>query len=307
MYFEGSEKKIELVLRKGSSPLRAETLRPFWRTVVSLSGAAILSEIRNAHCDAYLLSESSLFVYDHKFVMLTCGQTRLIEGIRYVLDLMGADQVTFVSYERKDEHFPEAQFSDFDEDVALLQTYFPGQTHVLGDQYGHHVRLFHLDRGFDPDPGDHTLEILMHGLPDPVCRQFFRSNQAEFERDLGPKIRSLLADFQVDDYFFDPIGYSLNALSGDRYFTVHVTPQDPFSFASFETNAFLEGEVEDLVRRVLALFQPKTGMTLFFCPLTQIERFGFPESIHHRTVHPLACGFGLHFGLFDPAFQGIRG
>ena len=40
----------------------------------------------------------------------------------------------------------------------------------------------------------------------------------------------------MHDVLFEPCGYSLNAMKGDTYYTMHVTPEEDFSYASFETN-----------------------------------------------------------------------
>ncbi len=43
-----------------------------------------------------------------------------------------------------------------------------------------------------------------------------------------------LEGYAVDDHYFRPSGYSLNAVRDDDYVTVHVTPDDHGSYASLE-------------------------------------------------------------------------
>ena len=63
---------------------------------------------------------------------------------------------------------------------------------------------------------------------------------------------------EVDDYMFEPCGYSMNALAkGGGYYSVHVTPQDPGSFASFETNHVPSHlSYPELLAAVLRIFSP---------------------------------------------------
>ena len=77
MFFEGSEKKIELVVNSKVKDLRALG-DSFWEEVVGKCQAEILSKISSSRVDSYLLSESSLFVWSDRFIMITCGQTQLI-------------------------------------------------------------------------------------------------------------------------------------------------------------------------------------------------------------------------------------
>ena len=71
-FFEGPEKKVELAVVDGHPSLRALG-EAFWRGVVKAANADVLSVLSNAHLDAYLLSESSLFVYDG-FCITPCLQ-----------------------------------------------------------------------------------------------------------------------------------------------------------------------------------------------------------------------------------------
>ena len=89
-FFEGTEKKIELVVRAGSPSLRQRG-EAWWRRIVEKADAQILSSLSNASCDAYLLSESSLFVWDTKALIITCGRTRLTEAALVLLDAYRRD------------------------------------------------------------------------------------------------------------------------------------------------------------------------------------------------------------------------
>ena len=81
--------------------------------------------------------------------------------------------------------------------------------------------------------------------------------------------------FEVDDYLFEPSGYSLNALRDDSYWTLHVTPERDGSYASFETNVALGAELDSVASRLLEIFKPRsfdlvrfdqTGQDLGNCP-----------------------------------------
>ena len=62
MVFEGSEKKIEIVVSDSIGDLRSRG-RKYWEKIVSKCNAEIISEVKNDDMIAYLLSESSLFVW----------------------------------------------------------------------------------------------------------------------------------------------------------------------------------------------------------------------------------------------------
>ena len=85
MPFEGIEKKFELLVSNDQPSLRSQS-PGFWEHVVRAAGADIIARTSSPSCDAYLLSESSLFVSDHRAVMITCGTTNLVASIEALLN-----------------------------------------------------------------------------------------------------------------------------------------------------------------------------------------------------------------------------
>ncbi|MBX3249498.1 MAG: hypothetical protein KF901_20140 [Myxococcales bacterium] len=266
-FFEGPEKKLELVLASGRPSLRALG-DDVWQQVVESARAQIVSVMRNGRCDAYLLSESSLFVFDASLTMITCGRTRLVDAAERLLELVGRENVDLLVYQRKNEHFPDRQPSSFYEDAAELHQALPGRALRFGAVHDHHVHVFHTTRPYAADPADTTLEILMHGLREDVSARFVgcappaTSTLAE-QRG----ITRLLPGFQVDEHAFTPAGYSVNGLRDGAYFAVHVTPEHLGSYVSFETNVDFRPGLDDLLAGVLAIFEPRAFDVFAYAPV----------------------------------------
>ena len=298
MFFEGSEKKVEIIVDDDCQSLR--THKDKWEGVVKLANAAILSSISNQRCDAYLLSESSLFVYDHRVVMITCGTTTLIDAIEEILTFVPIERVGLLMYERKNEHHPDQQLSCFEDDVARLSKWVDGEERRLGGFRGNHVFLYHYCReGFAAEPEDTTLEILMHELT-PQAPNIFKAgkDKATLEQETG--LRTVFEGFETDDWLFDPVGYSLNSIGENQYYTIHVTPERGFSYASFETNyrfSRIPGSLENTVNKVLSAFKPASFALVLFEKnnLKLCEPEGY-EVVKELTT--TTCGYRVHFRDF---------
>ena len=88
--FEGSEKRIEIDFHLSStgSPAGLRALpRATLDTLMEQAACCIVSARHNAHFDAYVLSESSFFVYPDKAVLKTCGTTKLLAAVVPLLEL----------------------------------------------------------------------------------------------------------------------------------------------------------------------------------------------------------------------------
>ncbi|MBI5623448.1 MAG: adenosylmethionine decarboxylase [Elusimicrobia bacterium] len=302
MLFEGPEKKVELALAPGQPSLRSRG-RAYWESIVAESRAKILSEMKCERMDAYLLSESSLFVTDGWLTMITCGKTDLVAAILRLCSDLGVENFQYLVYERKNAMFQEYQPSNFFDDVKRLTNRMEGKSYRFGDGDDHHVFLFHLDRPSKPEPDDLTLEILMHGIDASAARVFMSGPQHRrryIKEESG--VWSLLPGFEVDDYLFEPMGYSLNAVRGTRYYTLHVTPQKIGSYVSFETNQ-VGPDANRLMKRILGIFKPRSCDVLLFQPLGSRRDVRVPYPVKRSVRQNLGAGYRVSF---DHHFKPVR-
>ncbi|KAL3535240.1 hypothetical protein ACH5RR_003701 [Cinchona calisaya] len=278
--FEGFEKRLEITFSEppmfwdpNGLGLRALT-RSQLDSILEPAACTIVSELSNAEFDSYVLSESSLFVYPFKIILKTCGTTKLLLSIPQILKLAESLSlgVNSVRYSRGTFIFQNAQLAphrSFSEEVAFLNTYFKnGAAYVLADpafpNRNWHVYVAQLA---PPRPGDQkpqiTLEMCMMGLDREKAAVFFKKSDGggycEMTKVSG--ISDIIPGHVICDYEFEPCGYSMNGIEGSAYSTVHVTPEDGFSYASYESMGLDFGSdnlggLEALVKRVLKCFEP---------------------------------------------------
>jgi len=303
-FFEGTEKKVELVVRAAQTALRSMG-EAYWSRVATRAGAQVLSRLSNDHCDAYLLSESSLFVYDHKMIMITCGQTRLPEAVLNVLEDVPADKIRFFIYERKNEVFPHVQPTSFFDDMRILNEVLPGRAFQFGDEDDHHLYLFHLDRPYPDEAQDMTVELLMYGIDDRAARVFLPAAGTRSVRQ-RTGVDRIIPGFEIDDHLFEPNGYSLNAIRDDEYWTVHVTPERASSYASFETNCSIVNDLEAVVGRVLEVFNPRSFDLVLFDRDGTVPFATESYQLKAHVAQELSCGYKVRFLSFFRPVSGVR-
>ena len=269
--------------------------------------------------DAYVLSESSLFVYADKVVLKTCGTTKLLEAIPVFL----AEAAKLgmaprrVKYTRSTFDRPEEQPLDgcFARETAFLEERFGalapdgGNAFVLGSAtkgVQWHVYVADDDsaakraerdapaqyasgpgegsecstqevgeetgadraptaRASRPSPPKTTeptvsLEVCMTDLCEKHAAHFVRDQNFVSSRATteASGIAGVFPSMDVDDYVFEPCGYSMNGLCGDEYSTVHITPEAGFSYCSVEhSNVPVSvADPEAYARKVAATFNP---------------------------------------------------
>ncbi|RLN62363.1 hypothetical protein BBJ28_00024644, partial [Nothophytophthora sp. Chile5] len=181
-----------------------------------------------------------------------------------------------VSYSRKNYTFPEEQkypHTSYQSEVAFLSSYFPdGSAHVLGPLNHDHWYIYAWDADIHELPGgpthnyaleepganESTLQVLMQDMHPSVAQQFFKGDDSSMtsrRMTIESGIRDLVPGAVIDDFAFDPCGYSMNGILFDAYYTIHITPESDCSYVSFETNARLRS-YESLIKNVLRCFRP---------------------------------------------------
>lgn len=287
--FEGTAKRLVVARRADGIDLRALG-DAFWHAVVASAGAQVLSRRRGQAIDAYLLSESSLFVWSERVLLITCGTTRLVEAAPRIVEAIGGvSALGDLRYERKNEVFPQAQPTSFSEDARLLGRWLSGTSLRLGPTGAHHVHAFHLGRPSALDR-DTSVELVMSDLSASGSEAFAPG------RPLPEAIREVLRGFEVDQHHFDPQGYSLNALRGDRYAAIHVTPQTPGSYASFETNAWTGEALQAVLRTFVGVLEPSSCDVITWGRLASPPDLGMP--LAHCEAEALSPGSSLQLASY---------
>jgi ornithine decarboxylase len=309
-----SDSESEPVLSLLSHSLRSISKQE-WNTLLEPAECCIVSSASNSSCDAYLLSESSLFVFDHRLVLKTCGTTKILDAVPGILNAAAKTKVNLkvqrAKYSRSTFRCPEQQpapYTHFALEVELLDDLFghlstndedcfggrqkkKGHAYILGDQLRN--ALWHVYVAGEKDKNQirksgsnksrsnevvgnkmsrrkvtcddvMTLEICMTGLSKSYCGLFsqeMNSNETTERLRLESGIAKLIGQQdEVDDYVFDPCGYSLNSVKDDTFVTIHITPEDNFSYASVEFCGWNKDACFDpkkIVQYVSSLFKPE--------------------------------------------------
>ncbi|URE05452.1 S-adenosylmethionine decarboxylase proenzyme [Musa troglodytarum] len=286
--FEGYEKRLEVTFSE--APIfvdpQGRGLRAISRaqidSLLDLARCTIVSQLSNKDFDSYVLSESSLFVYPYKIILKTCGTTKLLLSIPRILDLAADLSLSVLSakYSRGTFIFPGAQPSphrSFSEEVSVLNNFFGslksgGNAYVIGDPSMPN-RKWHIYYATQkPELPLVTLEMCMTGLDAERASIFFKNSvdgqtcAKEMTKLSG--ISDIIPEMEICDFDFEPCGYSMNGIHGPALSTIHVTPEDGFSYASYEAMGFNPHSLNchDLVERVLGCFGPSefsVAVTIF--------------------------------------------
>ncbi|KAI9777262.1 MAG: spermidine resistance protein [Geoglossum umbratile] len=173
----GPEKLLEVWFSPSPEEIPVSTARNglkavsagIWKEMLDLVNCKVLSIVESEHVDAYLLSESSMFVFPHKLILKTCGTTTLLCGLPRILEiaalsagfphvqpnlLKGISAVATpyrIFYSRKNFLFPDRQHHPHrswrDEVKFLDKMFLRGSAYMIGKMNGEHWYLYITDPG----------------------------------------------------------------------------------------------------------------------------------------------------------------
>lgn len=350
--FEGAEKRIEISFSQNiSSPNGLRALnRSIWDEVCAKCKCEIIQHERREGFDSFILSESSLFVFPTRVIMKTCGTTVPLNGIDLIVrhaveqGLLPLD----MTYSRASFLFPDLQAFPHDSlqtelefllSMNIAGMVVPGKSSILGDPCGKHW-LVHRKQ-FQPEATtinvntpDHrsgnasadgrvTVDIIMTGLSPEVCEGFFKNfNITDFENEaqMTNRIKEVLPEFaDITGKTYNPCGYSANGFGSEsdhpeRCFTVHVTPESDFSYASFEAVFYpaltrssspefcLEPDnksvcqIKEFVQRALSAFRPENALVTVLAGDERVSAAMLPSHFSQTPASKLKyCYFSKLF------------
>lgn len=283
MAFEGFEKRLELHFMGGDDStmlqlgLRKLDFFECIQETLEIVQCTVVSAVGNSYFDAYVLSESSLFVYPTKIIIKTCGTTQLLKSITpLILFAQTHLNLTLSScrYTRGTFIFPLSQpfpHTTFQDEITFLETTLPPNLSfrkasiMPSKSPSHSWHVFTATSHSHPytstSTSTYTTEICMTDLDPVLAGNFFRppgdSGGKEMTELTG--IGEINEHAVVCDFAFDPCGYSMNGIDQEWYSTIHVTPEDGYSYASFECVGPSDHvDIVHVLRKVVQIFRPGT-------------------------------------------------
>lgn len=260
MFYEGTEKRL-LIAVKSINLLTLDDF--FWQQLVAQSGAAILSTVNNGYIKAYLLSESSLFIWKDKLLLITCGNTQLVKAAIFMQQQWHKTEICTLLFQRHQALKPQLQHSNFHQDSLLLTQQFEGQQQHWQGNYQGDLFVF----GDISSKRVTTRNIYMlHGLSGDFAIQLQAPNICKNEVLEKLALHTFFTGLLIDHFSFNPKGYSLNAICGEDYLAIHLTPESLSTYLSIETS-FNNVQCQGFISHLKLLFSPKRVNTMSFQPV----------------------------------------
>ena len=249
----GPEKLLEVWFSASSDTLPVSTApaglkavpASTWKEMLELVNCQVLSIVESEQVDAYLLSESSMFVFPHKLILKTCGTTTLLCGLPKILEI-AAEVAGFprsapgaasgmhvaatpyrVFYSRKNFLFPDRQVGPHrswrDEVKSLDRLFYGGSAYLIGKMNGEHWYLYltepHTMLTPPATPNRFETETRFIDLPETKA---YEHPQAEAPtEDEDETLEILMTDLEVENAKQFYLANAANVAEGQYFQRAH--------------------------------------------------------------------------------------
>lgn len=300
--------KVEILSAVESQPTELQGKSRKEKSVVSTKGVT-----------GYLLSESSLFVTDNTLTLKTCGTTTPLAALEPLMDLIlepkwrqrePKDYLKYATFMRLGYMRPEEQVEphmSWAQEVDHMNKHFRGEDVVLGSEASSKQHIYvanYLPKDEVTDVFSTQVALTDLHTDESMRRYaggtgFTADDEAPLKtawKDLHGDKNRFAANAHLDEKFFEPIGYSANAVFGKQFTTVHVTPQPGCSYLSVETTMPLDrdarqrfvGGAQDMCKAdTLAVTE------FFLCP--KLFSGGPPPNLPNFVIQRSSCTVGTGF------------
>lgn len=257
MFYEGTEKRLEIIVKEMNLLQLPES---FWEEMLAQAETIILSKIENQHICAYLLSESSLFVWQNRLLLITCGNTHLVKAAQFFQKKIAGEEIQSLLFHRHQAVQPELQKTTFIQDSLLLKTDLQGTTQHWRGQYQGDLFFFGQ---LAEDPLNKKTILMLHGLSGAFAKHLEAGTACTGEIAATLAVKQFFPQLLIDQFTFTPKGYSLNAICAAHYLTIHITPEKLSTYLSLESS-FAAYIIEPYRKHLIELFSPQKSHLMSF-------------------------------------------
>ncbi|WWC61637.1 S-adenosylmethionine decarboxylase proenzyme [Kwoniella dejecticola CBS 10117] len=239
-----------------------------WEEMLDIVKCKVLSVVEGDELDAYLLSESSLFVAPHLIILKTCGTTLNLLGLYRIIEIAkewcGYTNVWRCFYSRKSFFFPERQqgpHKDWTDEVRFLDTVFgtAGAAYTVGPMNRDHWLLYLTSPNTVP-------HLPTSSLPSPASSLILPSPQPQEPLSHLASASNAIASSSTS---FQPTKYQ------DTTLEILMTHLSPSARSKFYNDEIVNGTVKSGLELGAEISKELGIDQLFSREETVLDSFGF--------------------------------
>ena len=193
-------------------------------------------------------------------LLITCGNTHLVKAAQFFQKKIPKEQLQSLLFHRHQPIQPELQRTNFAQDTVVLNTHLQGTTQHWRGKYQGDLFFF----GELTEEALNSKNILMlHGLSGPFAKRLQAGEASTKQIESTLALAEFFPQLLIDQFTFTPKGYSLNAIAGKNYLTIHITPEKLSTYLSLESS-FEAQVIHPYIEHLVCLFTPLQSQLMSF-------------------------------------------